>query len=604
MSESSTITDQQVASIAQRLSGEGRELSPLTVWNEIRSGSIIEVANALQRWKAAQEPQAAPTPVDDEASLPQGVAETLLNAAHQLWAGAHQQAGQRFQPQLRTLDQRLTATLAERDEALAGFQQADEEAGRERQQRNNLAQALQASEQTVEHLRSALADVSARAETAERRVEELTQRESMEQGRLAAAIASFEEAQRSQEALAASISDKDDELARIARERDEARHAHEALTASVAAKDDEIARIVRERDDALNAATVGKHEEIARIVQEHNDALHAAVSQKDEEIARFVSERDDVRQAHEALSAHVASKDDEIGSLVRQRDEARQRAEALQHESQAKSDEAQRYAHEAGVTAERVAAVEQQANERFARIAELEVELDAARGALNELQQAHAAKHDEATAQSGELQRVARELEAARSQISALNEQKDAASADAAQRAQDAAAARERAENAEQQAALLQERLAEQEQREADARSTHASQRMELEARGVAVEGEIAALQRQITTQAKDHTKAYDKLRTQAEEWVSYAKDLKQRLDGANEKLLFIDARSTGEVALMRRLALELERLKPDHELVLREAQQRVIGDKMVQQLAQKGYRYDPATSAISKIEE
>jgi hypothetical protein len=53
----------------------------------------------------------------------------------------------------------------------------------------------------------------------------------------------------------------------------------------------------------------------------------------------------------------------------------------------------------------------------------------------------------------------------------------------------------------------------------------------------------------------------------------------------------------------MRRLAVELERLKPDHELVFREAQQKLIGDKMAQQLAQKGYRYDPATAVMSKIE-
>ena len=55
--------------------------------------------------------------------------------------------------------------------------------------------------------------------------------------------------------------------------------------------------------------------------------------------------------------------------------------------------------------------------------------------------------------------------------------------------------------------------------------------------------------------------------------------------------------------ALLRRLSTELERLKPDHELVFREAQQKVIGEKIAQQLAQKGYRYDPTTAVMSKIE-
>ena len=120
---------------------------------------------------------------------------------------------------------------------------------------------------------------------------------------------------------------------------------------------------------------------------------------------------------------------------------------------------------------------------------------------------------------------------------------------------------------------------------------------------GTDVAEELASLQRQIAAQAKTHTKAYNELRANAEQWVTYAKDIKQRLDQANEKILFIDARSTGEVALLRRLSFELERLKPDHELVFREAQKKLIGATMTQQLAQKGYQYDPATAVMSKLE-
>jgi hypothetical protein len=59
----------------------------------------------------------------------------------------------------------------------------------------------------------------------------------------------------------------------------------------------------------------------------------------------------------------------------------------------------------------------------------------------------------------------------------------------------------------------------------------------------------------------------------------------------------------TGEVALVRRLSSELERLKPDHELVSRDAQQKLISTTMTQQLAMKGYRYDPTTAVMSKVE-
>jgi 3-deoxy-D-manno-octulosonic-acid transferase len=110
-------------------------------------------------------------------------------------------------------------------------------------------------------------------------------------------------------------------------------------------------------------------------------------------------------------------------------------------------------------------------------------------------------------------------------------------------------------------------------------------------------------LQRQLSAQAKAHEKVLNDLRTNAEQWVAHARDLKQRLGQAGERLLFVDARSTGEVALVRRLASELERLKPDHELISRDAQQKLIGATMSLQLAQKGYRYDPATALMSKID-
>jgi hypothetical protein len=113
----------------------------------------------------------------------------------------------------------------------------------------------------------------------------------------------------------------------------------------------------------------------------------------------------------------------------------------------------------------------------------------------------------------------------------------------------------------------------------------------------------VLALRRQLSAEAKAHEKAFNELRALAEQWVAHAKDLKQRLGSANERILFVDARSTGEVALLRRLSAELERLKPDHELASREAQQRLIGATMAERLAQKGYRYDPATAVISKVE-
>ncbi|MGA7813115.1 MAG: ATPase, partial [Caballeronia sp.] len=206
---------------------------------------------------------------------------------------------------------------------------------------------------------------------------------------------------------------------------------------------------------------------------------------------------------------------------------------------------------------------------------------------------------DRASAQIEELQRITLELEETRKQVGALAEAKTATSAELDRLSQDAVAARDRADTAERHAAQLEQRLTEQ----ADAVAKDSQRNLQLGVRADQAANEVAALQRQISAQAQAHAKALSDLRVNAEQWVAHATELKQRLGQAGEKILFIDARSTGEVVLVRRLSSELERLKPDHELISRDAQQKLIGATMAQQLAQKGYRYDPSTAVMSKVD-
>jgi hypothetical protein len=183
-----------------------------------------------------------------------------------------------------------------------------------------------------------------------------------------------------------------------------------------------------------------------------------------------------------------------------------------------------------------------------------------------------------------------------------MTEAQTASSAELARVTQEASAARDRADAAEQHAAQLEQSLA-RARDDAAAKDALRDPQPDIEATGTATADEIAALQRQISQQAKAHEKAYNELRANAEQWVAHAKEVKQRLDLANEKILFIDARSAGEVALLRKLSLELERFKPDHELVFREAQKKLIDATIAQHLARQGYRYDPATAVMSKVE-
>jgi len=309
---------------------------------------------------------------------------------------------------------------------------------------------------------------------------------------------------------------------------------------------------------------------------------------------------DEERKAREALAAAVASKNQEIAQITQERDRSRQEVATLSDAAQSKSAEVEKWSQEASAATSRAAAAEAKVEENRARLAALEAELDEARAALAAERQTFTTRLDEATGQLDEHGRVTQELEEARKQVTTLTEAKNDAIAELARASQDASAARERAEAAERRAAQLGQRLAE--QADADPRK---SRGLEPGTRSDDKEPaeELAALQRQMSDQAKAHAKALTELRTSAEQWVAHAKDLKQRLGLASERILFIDARSTGEVALVRRLSSELERLKPDHELISRETQQKLIGATMTQQLAQKGYRYDPATAVMSKVE-
>ncbi|SAK64427.1 Chromosome partition protein Smc [Caballeronia glebae] len=586
------ITDEQIASIADRLTEEGRKVSPMTVRAEAGSGSVVAIAAALQRWREARSPDMPQQQA--QTGLPDDLAETLVNVARRLWTVSRDETERASGQRLSAVSQRLSTALAERDEALVEFEKTGDEAAKNRQQMTEMSSALRASEESVARLREEFDAATARAQTAEARSEEAVRLASAEHVELESVKASLEEERRAKEALNAALAGKDEALARIAEERDQARQQYEQLNASLAGKDEALARIAEERDQAwqrheqLNASLAGKDEALARIAEERDQArqqheqLNASLAGKDEALARIAGERDQARQQHEQLNASLAGKDEALARIAEERDHARQQHEALGLVSQEKSAEAERLSQDANAAHARAQAAEAQASETLARVAALEAELNEARSALAAERESAAQRSAEVSAQRDQAERVGGELDEARKQISALMSEKAEQGAELARVSNDVNALRERAEAAEKNATDLAKRLVEKEQGE---------------------ESELASLQRQFSAQAKAHSKAYDELRANAEQWVTYAKDLRQRLDVSNEKILFIDARSTGEVALMRRLAVELERLKPDHELVFREAQQKLIGDKMAQQLAQKGYRYDPATAVMSKIE-
>ncbi|MFM0053579.1 DNA-binding protein [Caballeronia grimmiae] len=573
--EADTITDEEIISIAQRLTDEGRPVTPVTVWSELRRGSAVSIAAALQRWRDARQPAmpAAQLP----AEMPHEFADALMHAAHRIRKASWDDAHSAIAKLTDSLSQRLQTALAERDEALAVYQTAEGAAADLRRQHDDLTRGLRASEETVSRLQAQLAGATERAEASQARAAELAERTSTQDAVLAAARMSLDEERKAREALKAEVTAKSEEIGRIARERDEAREESAAKSQQA----EQVSQESAARIAALEAELQAARAELAT-EREASTARDADASARDEELQRVKRELDEARVQDDGSRARVAALEAELATdheaNAARHAEASAREEALQR--------ANRELEEARV----------QIDESRSRVAALEAELVTER-------EANAAHGVQASAGQEALVRITRELDEARAQLHAAHEEKSAAQAELARVSQDATAAATRADEAQQQAARLAEQLAERENSEAAMRDELRDHKIALQTAGAAKEEELAALQRRISTQAQTHAKAYDELRSNAEQWVTYARDLKQRLDVANEKILFIDARSTGEVALLRRLSTELERLKPDHELVLREAQQRVIGDKIAQQLAQKGYRYDPATAVMSKIE-
>jgi len=610
------------------------------------------VSAAVERWRQARQPASAEAPASVMTGLPDDVAQTMLSAAGNLWASAREEAERVVNQRLALAGGHADALAAERDEALNEYQNTLVEAELARERVATLTNALSISEEAVNRLATELSALRDRAKTAEDRVAELEDRAAAAEARVAqteereaASEARVAEAEERALAAEARIAEADERAsaaeARVVQTEERALAAEariaEAEERALAAE----ARVAQTEERALAAeARIAEAEERAstaeaRVAQteERASAAEARATETDERV-RDAEERastaearlaeagqhasamqarleaaetslTEERGAREALNAATVARDEEIARLIAERDAAHEKAAALGEAGEAHAREVQRWTDESNAASSRAQDAALQASESLAQLAALQTELDQVRAELAAERDAHAAHGDEAAAQRAEVERVQQELAAARDQLATMSEANAAATAETTRLAQDASAATSRAQAAEQRVAELERQLA-------DLETAHAQQQGASpeglsadhdESKEAVMADEIASLRRQITSQAKVHEKAYGELRTLAEQWIAHAKELKQRLSATNQKVTFLDARSAAEVALLRRLSSELERLKPDHDLISRDAQQKFISATLAERLEQKGYRYDPATAVMSKIE-
>ncbi|MGA7812527.1 DNA-binding protein, partial [Caballeronia sp.] len=311
--DADTITDEVVAAIADRMIEEGKRVSPVAIWSEVRGGSLVAIVAALERWREAREDKTLELQL--QAGLPGSLAETVMSAAARIWTTSQETAEKAFNQRLTVTGQHLETAFAERDEALTEYQKIVEEVEAGRERIIALTSALSASENAALHLGAELATATGRTEAAETRVDELVQRVSIDKANLEATKASLDEQRKAHEELVSVVSSKSDEIARITHERDDARQEVAMLGETCQAKSEEVQKWSQES----SAATLRAQSAEARI-----EELVQRASVEQANLDATKASLDEERKAREGLAALVSSKRDEIARITQDRDGARQ----------------------------------------------------------------------------------------------------------------------------------------------------------------------------------------------------------------------------------------------------------------------------------------
>jgi uncharacterized small protein (DUF1192 family) len=348
-----------------------------------------------------------------------------------------------------------------------------------------------------------------------------------------------------------------------------------------------------ERDDALAELqnTVEELESGRRQLVEMTNAYHAKTDEAGrlaEDVALAMQRTDAAELRVHELEARITALEAEVERLTAEL--AAEREAHAQREAEHVS--ASSVAADAGELAPAAPeAAPEAANSE--QIAQLESELEAIRVLLEAEQQAHAMQTQEAARARDELDSVSHDLYETQTKLTTLTETRDADASEIARLTATLSAAEERAEVLQQHVTELTARASEP-SAPAEAASTAAPEA------GAGAE-EIEALKLQISRDAEAHAAALAEARENMKKWSEYANGLKQQLTQANEKMIVINARGVGEASLSRKLAEELSRLQPEHELARRENQQQLIVESISAQLEQQGYQYDPKTGAVTK---
>ncbi|HEY4804639.1 MAG TPA: DNA-binding protein [Paraburkholderia sp.] len=308
MSSSITITDELVAEIADRMADEGQKVSPMAIWSEVHTGSVVAVAASLRKWREERAPR-VPQAVERPA-LPETVTDTMRDALERLWTSAQDEAERAVARRLLSMRERVEDACNERDNALEELQTTVQELDALQVQLDQMTRAYETKTDGAAGLEEDIALAMQRADAAEKRAEELAERVSTLEAELERAVAELA-AEREARAREAS-----EQAEPVASQNDEAERA-----ALEAAHSETVARLE------------GELESIRAALQAEQDA-HAAHR---EEVAGAEAARDAAATELQNAQAQLATLTDErsadateIARLSASLSEAQERADAAQ----------------------------------------------------------------------------------------------------------------------------------------------------------------------------------------------------------------------------------------------------------------------------------
>ncbi|WP_321964875.1 DNA-binding protein [Paraburkholderia sp. J7] len=368
MSSSITITDELVAEIAERMADEGQKVSPMAIWSEVHTGSVVAVAASLRKWREERAPRVQQ--VVERPALPETVTDTMRDALDRLWTSAQDEAERAVARRLQSMRERVEDACNERDNALEELQTTVQELDALQVQLDKMTRAYETKTDAGSGLEEDIASAVQRAEAAEKRAEELAER----------------------------VSTLEAELERAVAELAAEREAHASQAAEGVAAEAATAEAAEQAEPAAST----EHEEAERAAL---DAAHAeAVAKLESELEAIRAALQAEQEAHAAQREQVAGAQAERDAAATELQNAQQQLASLSEERTADASEIERLTASLTEAQERAEAAQQRATElaELGEFANAAASSEAAEGAA-EAETAVAADPEEVEALKAQL---------------------------------------------------------------------------------------------------------------------------------------------------------------------------------------------------------